>query len=144
MALRGLQGQLDRLDLLVKSRMGTMLRHLLLCSVSKILLYLNVCNSYAHMLTNVLSNNDIGQGQTKGPDPTSPTDDSQRMFGRPLNDEERKEALTKIHDQVKISLQKLTKPDGGKDSPAKTCSELFATYPEKPSGTHPLLLFHLL
>lgn len=73
------------------------------------------------------------QGQSKGPDPAS-SGEPPRMFGGPMNDEERKEVLTKLYGQVKTSLQKLVKPDGEKTSPARTCSELFATYPEKLTG----------
>lgn len=63
----------------------------------------------------------------------SQTGEPPRMFG-PLNDEERKEVLTKIYDQVKTSLKDIKKANGEKDFPARTCGELFATYPEKPSG----------
>ena len=75
----------------------------------------------------------MNQGQTKGPDPGITTEEPQRVYG-PLNDEERKEILNKLFDQVKVTLQNLDRRDGEKDSPAKTCRELFATYPEKPTG----------
>ena len=51
--------------------------------------------------------NSLGQSQTKGPDPGILTDSSSRMHNGPVNDEERKEVLTKLYDHVKNSLQKI-------------------------------------
>lgn len=63
----------------------------------------------------------------------SQTMEQPRMFGT-LNDEERKDVLTKFYDRMKDTLQKIVKPDGSKESPAKTCADLFAAFPEKLTG----------
>lgn len=40
----------------------------------------------------------------------------------------------KAYEKLKSSFQKLMKPDGEKNSPAKTCRDLFVAYPDKLSG----------
>lgn len=40
----------------------------------------------------------------------------------------------KAYENLKSSFQKLVKPDGEKNSPAKTCRDLFVAYPDKLSG----------
>jgi len=56
------------------------------------------------------------------------------MFGKDITEKERKELLLKAYENLKLSFQKLVKPDGQKDSPAKTCRDLFIAYPNKLSG----------
>lgn len=74
----------------------------------------------------------IGQGQTKGPDPLG--DEPPRIFGKEITEKERRELLLKVYENLKSSYQKLVKPDGEKNSPAKTCRDLFVAYPNKLSG----------
>ncbi|TGZ53900.1 Collagen alpha-2(I) chain [Temnothorax longispinosus] len=76
----------------------------------------------------------IGQGQTKGPDPLG--DEPPRIFGKDIPEKERRELLLKAYENLKSSFQKLVKPDGEKNSPAKTCRDLFAAYPDKLSGEY--------
>lgn len=75
----------------------------------------------------------LGQSQTKGPDPLV-GDEPARFFGKEITEEERKSLVLKAYEQLKSSFQKLIKPDGQKNSPAKTCRDLFVAYPEKTSG----------
>jgi len=56
------------------------------------------------------------------------------MFGKDISEKERRELLVKAYENLKSSFQKLVKPDGQKDSPAKTCRDLFIAYPNKLSG----------
>lgn len=35
---------------------------------------------------------------------------------------------------IKKNFERFNKPDGGKDSPGKTCRDIKMAYPEKPSG----------
>lgn len=72
------------------------------------------------------------QGQTKGPDPLG--DEPPRIFNKDITEEERRELLMKAYEKLKSSFQKLVKPDGEKNSPAKTCRDLFIAYPDKLSG----------
>lgn len=72
------------------------------------------------------------QGQTKGPDPLG--DEPPRIFSKDITEEERRELLMKAYENLKSSFQKLIKPDGEKNSPAKTCRDLFIAYPDKLSG----------
>ncbi|KYM93308.1 Collagen alpha-2(I) chain [Atta colombica] len=76
----------------------------------------------------------IGQGQTKGPDPLG--DEPPRIFSKDITEKERRELLLKAYENLKLSFQKLMKPDGEKNSPAKTCRDLFAAYPDKLSGEY--------
>ena len=75
----------------------------------------------------------MGQGQNKGPD--SPLgDEPARHFSKDITPEEQKELMFKIQNRLDEYVKKLSKPNGEKNTPARTCSDLFATYPEKPSG----------
>lgn len=56
------------------------------------------------------------------------------MFGQDMTEKERQELILKAYKQLKSSFQKFMKPDGGKNSPAKTCRDLYTAYPDKPSG----------
>lgn len=58
------------------------------------------------------------------------------MFGKEFSEDERKEILQRTYEQLKSTFVKLVKPDGQKNSPAKTCKDLFTAYPEKPSGNY--------
>jgi collagen type II alpha len=82
----------------------------------------------------------IGQGQIKGPDPLG--DEPPRIFSKEITEQERRELLLKVYENLKSSYQKLVKPDGEKNSPAKTCRDLFVAYPNKLSGE--LLCTHSL
>lgn len=75
----------------------------------------------------------LGQGQTKGPDPLI-GDEPTRLFGKEITEEERKDLVLKAYEQLKSSFQKFVKPDGKKNSPAKTCRDLFLAHPDKTSG----------
>lgn len=73
------------------------------------------------------------QGSSKGPD--SPLgDEPARYFGKEMTIDEKKEFMSKMQNRLEEYVKKLTKPNGEKNSPAKTCSDLFATYPNKKSG----------
>merc|ERR1711915_769776 len=56
----------------------------------------------------------MGQGSSKGPDPLS-ADEPARDFGNP---------------------EQMKKPDGSKETPAKSCQEIKLNHPTKPSGTY--------
>lgn len=77
----------------------------------------------------------VGQGQ-KGPDPLS-GDEPPRLFGKDISNEERRELVTKAYEQLKASYEKIVKPNGEKNAPAKTCRDLFVAHPEKSSGEYP-------
>lgn len=80
----------------------------------------------------------LGQGQTKGPDPLQ-GDDSElpaRLFGQEITDDERRDLITKAYEQLKTSYKKFLRPEGTKESPAKTCRDLSYTHPDLPSGEY--------
>jgi collagen type II alpha len=80
----------------------------------------------------------MGQGSSKGPDPLS-ADEPARMFSQELknmSDEEREALFKKAYDRLKTSFAKFSKPDGSKTNPAKTCKDLKAAYPTKPTGNY--------
>ena len=77
----------------------------------------------------------IGQGNSKGPDPLS-NDEPARIFPPELNDEELKELVVSAYKKLKDSFNEFSKPDGGKNTPAKTCKDLFLAHPEKASGEY--------
>jgi collagen type II alpha len=77
----------------------------------------------------------IGQGNSKGPDPLS-NDEPARVVGPELSDEELKELVVSAYKKLKVSFAEFAKPDGGKNTPAKTCKDLNLAHPEKPSGEY--------
>jgi len=80
----------------------------------------------------------LGQGQSKGPDPLQ-GDDSDlpaRILGKEITDDERRDLITKAYEQLKTSFKKYIKPEGTKESPAKTCRDLSFAHPELPSGEY--------
>merc|ERR1719357_1521482 len=70
----------------------------------------------------------MGQGSSKGPDPLS-ADEPARDFGNP-------EQMKEAYERLKAALEKLKKPDGSKETPAKSCQEIKLNHPTKPSGTY--------
>lgn len=76
-------------------------------------------------------------GNTKGPSSDSQGDQPIRLFGdQRFSEEERKELLVKAFDHLKTSFERLNKPNGQKNSPAKTCRELAIAHPELQSGQY--------
>merc|ERR1712064_236524 len=73
----------------------------------------------------------MAQGSSKGPDPMS-ADAPARTFTTPEQEELMKEAFEKL----KLSFDKMLKPDGSKARPAKSCNDLKNAYPDKPSGDY--------
>merc|ERR1711976_1141588 len=61
----------------------------------------------------------MAQGSSKGPDPMS-ADAPARTFTTPEQEELMKEAFEKL----KLSFDKMLKPDGSKARPAKSCNDL--------------------
>lgn len=78
----------------------------------------------------------LQQGSVKGPD--SLNDDPQSMPPRFFKDDmtpaEKKEVVMKAYEKLKVSLNKFLKPDGQKDSPAKTCYDIRYNHPDFKSG----------
>ena len=72
-------------------------------------------------------------GNTKGPDPLS-SDQPMRMFGGDLSSDEQKQLVRNAYNRLRDTFEGLAKPDGQKNAPAKTCRDLHAAYPDKPSG----------
>lgn len=56
------------------------------------------------------------------------------MFSQDMTEQERQKLIQKAYKQLKSSFQKFIKPDGEKNSPAKTCRDLYSAYPNKLSG----------
>jgi len=77
----------------------------------------------------------ISQGQTKGPDPLS-ADEPARVVGPELTDEEKKDMVIRAYKKLKESFEEFAKPDGGKNTPAKTCRDLKAAHPDKDTGEY--------
>ena len=59
-----------------------------------------------------------------------------RNFGPELSDEDKKSLVLRAYKKLKASFEEFSNPDGGKNSPAKTCKDLHASYPEKKSGEY--------
>jgi collagen type II alpha len=70
----------------------------------------------------------MGQGSSKGPDPLS-ADEPARDFGSP-------EQMKEAYEKLKATLEKIKKPDGSKETPAKSCQELKTNHQTKPSGDY--------
>ena len=51
-----------------------------------------------------------------------------------MSPDERKQMVLKAYRELKKTFDEFQKPDGGKDTPAKTCRDLHVAHPEKPSG----------
>jgi collagen type II alpha len=51
-----------------------------------------------------------------------------------MTETERRELIFKAYNKLKTSFEKFKKPNGEKDSPAKTCKDLYAAYPDLESG----------
>merc|ERR1711962_267551 len=77
----------------------------------------------------------LGQGTSKGPDPLS-ADEPVRMFGPNLSDDEKKKLVIRAYKNLKESFEEYAKPDGGKNTPAKTCRDLHTAFPDKESGEY--------
>lgn len=78
----------------------------------------------------------LSQGSQKGPDPSGLGDEPARIIGNDMDEEERREMLAKVYENLKASFSRWRKPDGGKASPAKTCRDLYAAHPQLPSGDY--------
>lgn len=74
-----------------------------------------------------------GQNQ-KGPDPLG--DEPVRLFGKEVTEQERRDLVIKAYENLKQSFERFKKPNGQKNSPAKTCRDLFVAYPEYASGEY--------
>jgi collagen type II alpha len=57
-----------------------------------------------------------------------------RMFGGDLSSDEQKQLVRNAYNRLRDTFEGLAKPDGQKNAPAKTCRDLHAAYPDKPSG----------
>lgn len=71
----------------------------------------------------------------KGPD-TYSGDQPIRVFGKDMSEDERNKIIEKAYQHLKESFDKFKKPDGKKNSPAKTCRDIKAAYPESNSGEY--------
>ena len=58
------------------------------------------------------------------------------MFPPELNEEELKTLVISAYKKLKDSFAEFQTPDGDKNTPAKTCRDLFVAHPEKPSGEY--------
>lgn len=63
-------------------------------------------------------------------------DEPPRIFGEDITQAQKREMIVKAYRQLKITFNKLVKPDGEQDSPAKTCRDLFVAHPNKQSGEY--------
>lgn len=70
----------------------------------------------------------------KGPDEMGDEPYVPRVFGKELTVEETKELINKAYEQLKRSFDKFRRPNGEKDSPGRTCRDIWAAYPESLSG----------
>lgn len=76
-------------------------------------------------------------GNTKGPSSEAQGDEPMRLFGDDrFNEDERRELLVKAFDELKTSFKRLLKPNGQKNTPAKTCHDLANDYPNLTSGEY--------
>ncbi|CAG2114878.1 unnamed protein product, partial [Medioppia subpectinata] len=72
-------------------------------------------------------------GQTKGPDPML-GDQPNRLFSTDVSLEEKKKIVFEFYDQLVKEYEKLRRPTGERDSPAKTCKDLSQLHPHFESG----------
>ena len=75
-------------------------------------------------------NNGIPILSNQGPDPLS----SDQPARTPKTPEEQKQMVLKAYRELKKTFAEYEKPDGDKETPAKTCRDLHVAHPEKPSG----------
>ena len=76
----------------------------------------------------------LGQGNTKGPDPLS--SDQPARLAKDLTPDEQKQLVIKFYKELRTSFESFSAPDGSKETPAKTCRDLHAATPDKPSGEY--------
>lgn len=76
----------------------------------------------------------MGQGNVKGPDPLS--SDQPRVFPGDLTTDEQKQMVIRAYNNLKDTFETFAKPDGGKNTPSKTCRDLKLAHPDKPSGEY--------
>lgn len=62
-------------------------------------------------------------------------DEPPRMFGD-ISDEERRNLVLKAYEHLKTTFERFKKPDGKKNYPGKTCRDIWAAYPDSPSGEY--------
>ena len=67
----------------------------------------------------------------QGPDPLS---DQPVKPGKNLSPEEQKRMVLNAYRELKKTFDEFQKPDGDKETPAKTCRDLHVAHPDKPSG----------
>jgi len=77
----------------------------------------------------------MGQGNTKGPDPLS-SDEPMRVFPGDLTIDEQKRMVVRAYNNLKQTFETFAQPDGGQETPAKTCRDLHAAHPDKTSGEY--------
>lgn len=79
----------------------------------------------------------INSGQInnqKGPDPMN--DEPLKIFGKEITEKDRRELVLKAYEQLKASFERFRKPDGTKQSPGKTCRDIFVAYPNYKTGEY--------
>uniref|UniRef100_A0A0A9WMQ7 Collagen alpha-1(II) chain n=2 Tax=Lygus hesperus TaxID=30085 RepID=A0A0A9WMQ7_LYGHE len=59
-----------------------------------------------------------------------------RMFGKQINDEEKKKLLLKAYESLKASYDRFMRPDGTKMAPARSCRDLAVAHPNFDSGDY--------
>ncbi|CAG2174253.1 unnamed protein product [Oppiella nova] len=74
-------------------------------------------------------------GQTKGPDPML-GDQPNRLFSADVPIEEKKKIVFEFYDQLVKEYEKLRRPTGERDAPAKTCKDLSQLHPTLESGIY--------
>jgi collagen type II alpha len=77
----------------------------------------------------------MGGGNTKGPDPLA-SDQPARTFPGDLTTDEQKQMVIRAYKNLKETFDAISKPEGDKNSPAKTCKDLNMAHPDKPSGEY--------
>lgn len=71
---------------------------------------------------------------SKGPDPN---DQPFSLFGEDgITEEESRALVLKAYEQIKAQFERFKKPDGQKQSPAKTCRDLSTAHPDLKSGQY--------
>ena len=61
-------------------------------------------------------------------------DQPARVLAKDLTTDQQKQLVLQAYRKLKDSFAEFAKPDGDKDTPAKTCRDLNLAHPEKPSG----------
>lgn len=76
-------------------------------------------------------------GTSKGPADDALGDDPLGLFGDGgISVEARRELVRTAYEQLKVQFERFKKPDGQKQSPAKTCRDLAVAHPQLPSGEY--------